>query len=370
MKIKNSSKEYFWCSNCLNMSTRPRIVFDEDGKCNACAWSEKKKTLDWSERENELKDLFKKHSNKGPFDLIVPVSGGKDGGYVAYSCKHKYGLNPLCVTVNPPTRSEIGFRNLENFKKSGYPLIEINLPHKTHRLLNKRGFIDQGRPLYGWTTAIFTAVTRVAKNFGISLIMYGEDGEIEYGGSNDSINSGVFSPEFTKNVYLEKNYDETFSKLSEADKYFWEFPEDDNLNIEMAHWSYFEDWDPYRNYIVAKENCGLEEKKDQNTGTYTNFAQNDNFLYDLHTYLMYLKFGFGRATQDAGIDIRRGAMSRDQAIQLVRLYDNHLPDEYLSHYLDYYEMSEIEFKETIDKWANKDLFMFENNQWIPIFEIV
>ena len=85
---------------------------------------------------------------------------------------------------------------------------------------------------------------------------------------------------------------------------------------------------------------------------------------------MYLKFGFGRATQDAGIDIRRGAMSRDQAIQLVNLYDDHLPDEYLSHYLDYYEMNQIEFKETIDKWANKDLFRYENNQWKPNFEIV
>ena len=26
----------------------------------------------------------------------------------------------------------------------------------------------------------------------------------------------------------------------------------------------------------------------------------------LHTYMMYLKFGFGRATQDAKIEIRRG----------------------------------------------------------------
>ena len=40
-----------------------------------------------------------------------------------------------------------------------------------------------------------------------------------------------------------------------------------------------------------------------------------------HYYLMYIKFGFGRATQDAGIEIRRGAMTRDQAINLVKLYD-------------------------------------------------
>ena len=49
-----------------------------------------------------------------------------------------------------------------------------------------------------------------------------------------------------------------------------------------------------------------------NSGTFTNFAQNDQLLYPLHTYLVYLKFGFGRATQDAGIEIRWGAMTRDQ----------------------------------------------------------
>ena len=48
---------------------------------------------------------------------------------------------------------------------------------------------------------------------------------------------------------------------------------------------------------------------------------------------MYLKFGFGRATQDAGIEIRRGAMDRDQALNLVNLYENTYPDEFLEIYL-------------------------------------
>ena len=39
--------QVFWCSSCLNMSTRPRISFNEKGQCNACTWSEEKKTFDW-----------------------------------------------------------------------------------------------------------------------------------------------------------------------------------------------------------------------------------------------------------------------------------------------------------------------------------
>ena len=84
---------------------------------------------------------------------------------------------------------------------------------------------------------------------------------------------------------------------------------------------------------------------------------------------MYLKFGFGRATQDAGIEIRRGAMTRDQAINLVKLYDGKFPEEYLQTYLDYFELSNKEFDIIIDKWANKKLFVKKDNFWIPKFNI-
>jgi N-acetyl sugar amidotransferase len=359
-----------WCTTCLNMSTRNRIEFDEMGRCNACVWAEEKKTLDWDARMQELHALFDKHRKPGGFDLIVPVSGGKDGSYVTHTCKTRFGLNPLCVTVHPPLRSAIGHRNVENFKKAGLPLVEVNPPYEIMRELNRRGFIEQGRPLYGWTTAIFTSVIRIAKALDISLIMYGEDGEIEYGGSTESKYKATFTAEFVKRVYLEGRVGDTFRGFSPSDLYFWDFGAGDQSNIDLAHWSYFESWDPYRNYLVAKEFCGLTEKDDSNTGTYTNFAQNDNVLYDLHTYLMYLKFGFGRGTQDVGIDVRRGALTREQGIQLAQLYDNHFPEEYLEQYLEYYQLTEDEFHAVLDRHVNKSLFHKEGRLWMPSFEIV
>ena len=362
-------EKIFWCSTCLNMSTRNRIAFDEQGRCNACVWSEEKKTHNWNKKENELTQLFNKHKNSSGYDLIVPVSGGKDGSYVAHTCKTKYGLNPLCVTVHPPLRTELGHLNIENFKKAGFTLLEISPPYEIMRTLNKRGFTEQGRPLYGWTMGIFSSVIRIAQAFGIHLLMYGEDGEIEYGGSTESKDKATFSAEFTKRIYFEGRSESIFKNLNKQDLILWDFEEVDQSNIELAHWSYFENWDSYRNYLVAKEFCGLKEKEEQNTGTYTNFAQNDNILYDLHAYLMYLKFGFGRATQDVGIDIRRGALTREQGIELVNLYDNHFPEEYLSQYLDYYQMNEKDFFSVLDQYANKSLFMKEGRLWYPAFEI-
>ncbi len=109
------------------MSTRPRITFDSQGRCNACQWAEEKKTLDWSKRKSELSKILDEfRSTDGAFDCVVPVSGGKDGSYVAYQLKHVYGMHPLAITVTPALTLELGNQNLKNFIASGYDHIQIN----------------------------------------------------------------------------------------------------------------------------------------------------------------------------------------------------------------------------------------------------
>ncbi|SNZ20129.1 N-acetyl sugar amidotransferase [Cohaesibacter gelatinilyticus] len=364
-----------WCSNCLAMSTRPRISFDERGWCNACRWTETKKILDWASREQELLKLLDKHRGQGDFDCLVPVSGGKDGSYVAYNLKHKYGMNPLCVTITPALPTALGEKNLRNFVESGYNHITVNPSHVALHRLNKTGFVEMGLPYYGWLVSIMSAVIRVAVQFNVGLIFYGEDGEVEYGGTTETHCDPIFDVPYQKRVYLEGGYNKVLeaSGLSKEDLYFFQFPNDEQLaksNIALTHWSYFENWDPYRNYLVAKEHCGLQEAEDANSGTFTNFAQNDQSLYALHTYLMYLKFGFGRANQDASIEVRRGAMDRQQAVNLVRLYDGQYPEELIPLYLDYYKMTKDEFDAVLDRYANNDLFVKEDGIWTPTYEIV
>lgn len=372
-----AKKKIFWCKNCLNMSTRPRITFDERGFCNACQWAEEKKRMDWTPRQKELKELLNKYrSYNKSFDCLVPVSGGKDGSYISYKLKYEYGMNPLTVTVRPPLELEIGRKNLYNFINCGYQHIHITPDGEVMKELNKYGFINKGFPYYGWLIAILTTVIRVALNFNIPLIFYAEDGEVEYGGSSETKNISLFTIEYIKRVYFEGGYNKAIEEMkkrfSEGRLYFWLFPTDEEFRdkeLYLTHWSYFENWDPYRNYLYAKKYCGLIESEDTNIGTFTNFAQNDQAFYALHTYLMYLKFGFGRATQDAGIEIRRGAMTREQAINLVKLYDNQYPEPFIDTYLDYYGMTREEFESVLDKWANKDLFEKKDGRWQPKFEV-
>lgn len=366
-----------WCANCLNMSTRPRIRFDERGWCNACVWAEKKKTLDWATRRHQLDAILETAGEAdAPYDCLVPVSGGKDGSYVTHQLRDLLGKRVLSVTISPPLPLGLGEENLEQYVQTGVDHIRVTPDVNVLRDLNRAGLVHAGFPYFGWLVAIQAAVVRVAVNFGIPLIFYGEDGEVEYGGTGETDMDPLYDISYMKRIYLESYYDAVVAAagVDPRDLYLFSFPSDDeiqNIGLRMTHWSYFEDWDPYRNYLVAKEHFGLREAGQSNAGTFTNFAQNDQALYALHTYLMYLKFGFGRATQDVGIEIRRGAMTREQGLNLVRLFDGAFPDEYREAYLDYYQMTPDEFDSTLGRWANRGLFRFDQTlrKWTPRFVV-
>ena len=110
-----SGKSVFWCSKCVTMSTRPRIDFNEEGECSACQWTRYKKNIDWEKRKKLLCKTLDSVKSTQPYNCLVAVSGGKDGSYVSYKLKRKYGMNPLTVTVKPGLDTDIGNKNLSNF---------------------------------------------------------------------------------------------------------------------------------------------------------------------------------------------------------------------------------------------------------------
>ena len=132
-------------------------------------------------------------------------------------------------------------------------LLEISLPYETLRKLNRFSFIDHGKPTNGWTVGIYSAVIRTAIKFGINLIMYGEDGEVEYGGTTNQENLYTFSQRFLQKIYLEGKYKKMMKQIkNKKDLFWWTFPKEKNLNLNLSHWSSFENWDPYKHYVVAK----------------------------------------------------------------------------------------------------------------------
>jgi len=79
--------------------------------------------------------------------------------------------------------------------------------------------------------------------------------------------------------------------------------------------------------------------------------------------MMFIKFGFGRTTSDAGIDIRAGRLTREEGVELVKKYDGRFPEQYLPDFLEYFEMTEGEFWAVVDSFANTEVLEKVDGRW-------
>lgn len=369
------SNKLIYCTKCLNPHTRPRISFNDEGVCNACSNQHHKEIVNWDERWNELEklcDLYRSRNKNRP-DIIVPYSGGKDGGFIAYTLKEKLGMTPLCVTIRPPMEDPIGVQNIMNFLDKGYHHVMITPNRIVERAIDKENFINKGIPMHAFMIAVQAAVMKSAVLFDIPMVMFAEDGESEMGGSNKLQNSSTYSIEDSIKFYLSGVDPKKYLKdFNEKDLYWFLHPSEEelvNIGARISHWSYFQEFVNYKHYLVAKEHLGFQERPTRNLGSFDNYSTTDTEIIWLYFYLMYLKFGFGRATNVVATEIRRGAMTRKQAINLVKKFDNAYPEPYIKKYLEYYSMTKDEFDAVLDKWANKELFEKKDGRWMPIFEV-
>ena len=333
-----------FCKKCFVPSTRPRITFNSDGVCNACEWAEEKKDINWDKRQRFFGTICDKYRGNGrDTDCIVPWSGGKDSIYVAYRMRD-FGMTPLLVTVLPHLETDIGKWNRQNMCKD-FEHLEINLKEDKYRSLAKKYFIEDGRPKHPWETAISATIINQSVKLGIPFIIYGEEGEQEYGGSSREKDRWSRPVDLK---YLMKYY-------YQDGKLDWQIPTREQFkDVFFTQWSRFEDWQPYKHadFAVAK---GMRTIPVRNVGTFSATAQLSDKLQDLHAYLMFVKFGFGRATSDAAIAIRDGWCDRIEALEWIEVYDGEFPNKYMDEYLEYFNMTYREFSDVIARHADKSI---------------
>lgn len=369
-------REIIICKKCLTLSSRPRATYDENGICNACNWAKQKKKLNWKERWKKLEEICDRYRrNDGYWDVIVPCSGGKDGTYVAWMMKNKLKMHPLCITVKPSIQTQIGKENLDNFIASGFDHILITPNPKVYAALCKKTFIEQGRPKQPFEIAISTALIKMALKLKIPFIMYGEEGESEYSGTPPNFEEFKISKDYLIECYYSGHdpNEEYKGLFDETNLQWFTLPKDEEIKdskLFATHWSNFENWDPLVHYKLAKEKCGFKKLSRRSIGTFTDYAQLDDKLQELHAYMMQIKFGFGRAWSDACIEIRAGRMTRKDAIKMVKKYDGEFPKEYLYDYLRYYNMTKKEFFDVIDSFRSPDIWKKVNGKWILTFDII
>ena len=368
-------KDVVFCKNCVVSNQRPRTAFNKDGVCSACQWAyEKDHVIDWKSREKELQDLCDRYrSNDGSFDVVVPGSGGKDSAFVAHQLKHRYGMNPLCVTWSPFEYTEIGFKNLQNFTRSGFTNIIGQADGDLHRRMTRLAFELKGDAWEPFTYGQKAWAFHIAQKFNIKLIFYGENGELEYGGSEKYKNLSKESPEEWDREYfkgasvdalIQNGIEMGILKkedLRNPTISLYKPPSPDlilNQGIEMHWFSYYNKWTPQENYYYATKYTGfINNPEGRSEGTYTKHVSLDDKADGFHWYLSYMKFGMCRASRDAQTDIRRHHMTRDEGVILVNRYDGEFPKRHFNWFLDYVNVSEDFF------WQVMDLYREKSNVW-------
>lgn len=351
-----------FCTQCVMPDTKPDLHFDENGVCDACRSQRSKDfDIDWETRKNDFLDLVRKNKKNPHYDCIIGVSGGKDSTYQVKTILDM-GLNPLCVCFEPTIPTEIGRRNLQNLNNLGVDLIHIKRNPKVYKAMIKEATRRVGDCEWPNHLGIFTTPTHIAVNFNIPLIIWGENSEIEYGGPATSKN----------NPYLNRQWLEEFGGLlgnrasdmigvdgiSERDLALYFYPEDEAINrigVTGLFLGYYIKWDLRKVLQSAREN-GFSVSDYRVETTYENFENLDCYSNHVHDYLKYLKYGFGRATDNACLDIRLGYISREEGVRLVNKYDGIPPMKAIREFLNYTGFSHEEFDQICHSFTNKKIF--------------
>lgn len=357
-----------YCTRCVMPETKPDLYIDEEGVCSACRNFEKRQAVDWEARKEELLRILKRYRSKdgSNYDCIIPVSGGKDSHFQTLKML-ELGMNPLCVTATTDKLSDIGRRNIENLKNLGVDYIEVTTNPRVRRKLNSLALTQIGDISWPEHVTIFTIPVRLAVQLNIPLIIWGENPQNEYGGPAASAKNNTLTRRWLEEFggLLGLRVSDLIGQDGIEPKHLiqYTYVSDEELQrvgLTGLFLGYYLPWDGYHNALYAQAH-GFETYHKTVEGSLVNYENLDNYQTGIHDYFKFLKYGFGRATDIACLHIRRGRLTREEAIKLVKMHDGKFPWVYLGcpleEILKDIDMTVEEFIKVCDRFTNKKLFV-------------
>lgn len=364
-----------YCKRCVYPEIAVNVLFDDEGICSACRVQEEFDQLTpefWQARRARFEEIIEsvRKRQKGDYDCIIPVSGGKDSYWQTYMIKEVYGLNPLLVTYHGNNYLPEGQGNLDRMRDVfGVDHLVFGPSVETLRKLNRVCFRMMGDMNWHAHCGIKIVPMIVACRFNIPLVVWGE--------TTWSI-AGMFSPsdfvEYNKRTVLEHDcrgytWRDMVGQegLREEDLIWARMPSDEDLDrvgVRGIYIGNFFNWDPNEHARLMHEKYGFEFARQPFDRTYRTMSNLDDMHENgLHDYMKFVKFGYGRASDHASKDIRTGYMTREQGIEMVRKHDHVKPRD-LERWLAYTGMTEAEFDAIADGFRDPRVWRRENGQWV------
>lgn len=370
-----------YCKKCLNVSTRPNIVFSDEGICPPCQFASIKH-IDDDETKNKALDQIKKfakeNSNNG-FDCIVGVSGGKDSTRQALHIKERFGLNPLLVSMNYPPQqiSKNGVDNLSNLINKGFSCVNISCGPQTWKKAMRYAFINYGNWAKSTEHALFASVPRIAISYQIPLIWWGENPALQLGelGTKRDLPYDGNSIKYS-NTLAGGNISWLLDAGIEINKLIqYKYPTDYDMNLanlRIIFMDYFiKDFTQLTNGLFSSlRGLSVREPNPKVDPDYFGISMLDEDFININMYMRYLKFGFGSASDIVNFEIRSNRLTRDEGIKIIEMFDHNYNEEILERFCKYINISRKTFWRIADKYVNKNLFMkTDANIYQPLFKV-
>ncbi|OUC13644.1 MAG: LPS biosynthesis protein [Alkalinema sp. CACIAM 70d] len=373
-----------YCKKCVYpaISATP-LTFDDRGVCSGCRVHEQKAKIDWQQRWQWLKELTDEYRSESNYDILIPVSGGKDSYFQTHIAVKELGLKPLLVTYHGNNYLPEGEYNLYRMREVFdcdhiivRPGIDVLIK------MNRLGFKLQGDMNWHGHCGIFTVPIQVAVRYKVPLILWGEHGFMDLGGMY-SYNDLV---EFTAKFRLEhalRGYDwqdftdegleklgrpELKEGLTAKDLLWAQYPSDDEIDevgVRGIYLSNFVNWEANDHTQLMIDLYGWKPAQQPFERTYRTMSNLDDMHENgIHDYLKFIKFGYGRGTDHACKDVRAGVMTREEAIEKVKQYDPVKPRRDLERWLEYVNMTEAEFDAICDTFRDRRVWRIEHGEWV------
>ncbi|MBU0692446.1 N-acetyl sugar amidotransferase [bacterium] len=373
-----------YCTRCVYPSVAATpLTFDENGVCTGCRVHDQTQQIDWSARLEVLKDLVEGYRSGSNYDIVIPVSGGKDSYFQVHVATKILGLKPLLVTYHGNNYLPEGEYNLRRMRKVfDCDHIIVRPSERALIKMNRIGFYLQGDMNWHAHCGIFSTPIQVAVRYKVPLMMWGEHGFMDLGGMfsyNDFVEfTAKYRREHALRGYDWYNFtDEGLEKLGRpelkegltAKDLLWaQYPSDDEIDdaeVRGIYLSNFVNWNANEHVEIVKKEYGWKEAEVPFERTYRRMSNIDDMHENgIHDYLKFVKVGYGRGTDHACKDIRAGLMTREQGIEMVRKYDHVKPRRDLERWLRYANMTEAEFDLVCDTFRDPRVWRKENGEWV------
>ena len=91
----------------------------------------------------------------------------------------------------------------------------------------------------------------------------------------------------------------------------------------------------------------------------------DMKFLDIREHIKYLKYGYGRVTDQLNIAIRQSLIDRKKAISIVKKTDGKVSKKNIAEFCQYLNISEEKYNNIVDSFTNKEIFYKNNkNEWV------